>query len=91
VAHHEKFDGTGYPHRLAGHNIPQSARVVAIADVFDALTSKRCYRDALPLEEALGKLSAGRGTQFDPEVYDAFLQIMDDVLIIREAYNDDQQ
>ena len=91
VAHHEKFDGTGYPHRLAGHDIPQSARVVAIADVFDALTSKRCYRDALPLEDALGKLSAGRGTQFDPEVYDAFLQIMDDVLIIREAYNDDQQ
>lgn len=75
--HHEKWDGTGYPARIAGTQIPLSARIVALADVYDALTSRRPYKDAMSHEKARRIIFEGRGTHFDPEVVDAFL-IMDD-------------
>lgn len=71
--HHEKWNGKGYPEGLAGTDIPLSARIVAVADVFDAVSAKRCYRDAMPLEECYRIIENGRGADFDPEVVDAFL------------------
>jgi len=72
LTHHEKNDGTGYPKGLSGENIPLSARVVAIADVFDALTSKRPYKDAWPLDRALEYIKELSGTAFDPRCVSAF-------------------
>jgi len=71
--HHEKWDGSGYPRGLAGRVIPLSARLMALADVYDALRSKRVYKDACSHEEARGILMEGRGTHFDPDVVDAFV------------------
>ena len=72
--HHERYDGKGYPSGLAGENIPLSARIFALADVYDALISKRVYKESMPHEEARKKIVEGRGTQFDPVVVDAFLR-----------------
>ena len=72
--HHERFDGAGYPRGLRGHEIPIEGRIVAVADVFDALTSDRVYRRAMPREDALSMMAAARGTQFDPAVLDCFLE-----------------
>jgi putative two-component system response regulator len=71
--HHERWDGAGYPRGLAGADIPLAGRIVAVADVFDAITSDRPYRDALSVEEALAIVAAQRGTAFDPDIVDAFL------------------
>jgi HD-GYP domain-containing protein (c-di-GMP phosphodiesterase class II) len=71
--HHEKYDGTGYPQTLKGKEIPMGARIFAIADVFDALTSVRPYKKAFPLKEALEILQEGRGKHFDPELLDRFV------------------
>ncbi len=71
--HHERYDGQGYPSRLASEAIPLGSRILAVADSFDAMTSRRVYRSALSTEEALAELVANKGTQFDPEVVDAFL------------------
>jgi len=73
--HHERFDGTGYPHGLSGESIPLAARIVAVADAFDAMTTDRPYRASLPAEEALHRLREGRATQWDPDTIDAFLSI----------------
>ena len=73
--HHERWDGGGYPHRLAGAAIPIEARVLAIADAFDAMTSQRPYRRALADEQALAEVDRCTGTQFDPEVARAFLEV----------------
>jgi putative two-component system response regulator len=70
--HHEKWNGAGYPHGLAGESIPFSARILAVADVYDALTNKRCYRAAFSHDEASSMLIAGEGKDFDPEVVTAF-------------------
>jgi putative two-component system response regulator len=83
--HHERWNGTGYPHGLAGETIPLEARIVAIADVYDALTSPRCYRRAITHEEALDVLVEGRGTQFDPSVTDALLACAGEVAAVRSA------
>jgi putative two-component system response regulator len=72
--HHEHFDGTGYPDRLAGSNIPRLARVVAVCDAFDALINDRPYRAAKSVEEAVATLLAGAGTQWDPEVVEVFVR-----------------
>jgi HD domain-containing protein len=74
LAHHERFDGGGYPRGLAGVAIPLAARIFAVADAFDALTTDRPYHDALSWEEAASKVAAGRGSQFDPDAADAFLR-----------------
>jgi putative nucleotidyltransferase with HDIG domain len=73
--HHERFDGSGYPDGLRGEDIPAVARVVAVADVFDAITSNRPYRTALPLAEAREEIAGGSGSHFDPQVVEAFLKI----------------
>jgi HD-GYP domain-containing protein (c-di-GMP phosphodiesterase class II) len=73
--HHEKFGGTGYPRGLAGKDIPVTARIFAIVDVFDALTSKRPYKEPLPFDETMAILEEGRGNHFDPELLDAFQPI----------------
>jgi HD-GYP domain-containing protein (c-di-GMP phosphodiesterase class II) len=74
-AHHEWWNGQGYPHGLSGEQIPLSARIVAVADVYDALRSKRVYKDALPHEECVRVIAGAAGTQFDPRVVEVFLQI----------------
>ena len=73
--HHERWDGNGYPHGLRGEEIPLSARVFSVADAFDAMTSDRPYRPALSANEARGELIAGRGTAFDPDIVDVFLEL----------------
>ena len=74
--HHEKFDGKGYPSQLAGESIPVFARIAAVADTFDAMTSKRTYRDALPIETVIAEFERCKGTQFDPQIADVFLDIL---------------
>ena len=74
LTHHEKWDGTGYPHRLSGTRIPLVGRIVAVADVFDALTSRRPYKEPFPLDRAYTILREGRGAHFDPAVVDAFFE-----------------
>ena len=92
LCHHEKWDGTGYPNRLTGTEIPVAARIAAIADVFDALTSKRPYRKPFSLEEALVIIREGRGSHFDPDVVDAFFAVLDEILTIKKQYGEyDQQ
>ena len=68
---------TGYPSKLAGENIPYLARIASIADAFDAMTSRRSYRDKLPLDFVKAELSKSKGTQFDPKIVDVFLNILD--------------
>jgi len=86
--HHEKWDGRGYPDGLAGEAIPLSARLMAVADVFDALISRRVYKDRLPLDEARRIIAEGRGTHFDPELVDVFLANFQDFVAIAERYGD---
>lgn len=71
--HHEKWNGKRYPDGLRGTDIPLCARIIAVADVFDAVSAKRCYRNAMPLEECYRIIANGRGEDFDPDVVDAFL------------------
>ena len=73
--HHESYDGSGYPGRLKGDEIPLGSRIVSIVDAFDAMISNRCYRKGLAHEEAIRRLNAGSGTQFDPHVLRCFLEI----------------
>lgn len=74
--HHEKWDGTGYPRKLKGTQIPLSARITAIADVFDALTHRRCYKEAWTVTDALKEIANGRGTHFDPHLTDIFFRVV---------------
>lgn len=87
-AHHEKFDGSGYPFGLAGEAIPLHGRIVAVADVFDALTSERPYKKAWTLDAASDFLRGGSGSHFDPACIDAFFKGWDEVLEIRARYTD---
>ena len=87
--HHEKHDGSGYPRGLRGEAIPLHGRIVAVADVFDALTSERPYKSAWPLDRALAHMRSERGQHFDPHCLDAFLADWDAVLAIRQRFADD--
>lgn len=89
VSHHERWDGLGYPQGLAGEAIPLLARICAVSDVFDALTSTRPYKEAWPLDEAIAWIRAGSGTHFDPAVVAAFDQALPEILRIRQLYRDD--
>jgi HD-GYP domain-containing protein (c-di-GMP phosphodiesterase class II) len=73
--HHERWDGKGYPHKLSGEEIPILARLTAVADAFDAMTTKRSYREALSVEEAYERIVYGKGTQFDPSVVELFSEV----------------
>lgn len=88
--HHEKYDGTGYPGKLAGEDIPYLARIAAIADSFDAMSSRRAYRDSLPLDKIISEFMRCRGTQFDPKLDDLFIDILenhfDEIKAIQEKY-----
>ncbi|WP_028117541.1 HD domain-containing phosphohydrolase [Ferrimonas senticii] len=86
--HHERFDGNGYPHGLAGHNIPLEARIVAIADVFDALISERAYKKAMSCEQAIEIIAAGAGSQFDPELVAHFLAQQQAMIATSQTYRD---
>jgi len=86
--HHEKWDGSGYPLGLKGDEIPLSARLMALADVFDALISKRHYKVAFPLEESIRIIVDGRGKHFDPRIVDCFLQRIEDFTSIADRYAD---
>jgi putative two-component system response regulator len=89
LTHHEKWDGSGYPRGLAGEVIPLESRIVAVADVFDALTSNRPYRIARPEEEALTIMEATVSSHFDPRVHAAFLRSLPEIRSIRARFNDD--
>jgi putative two-component system response regulator len=88
--HHEKFDGSGYPRGLAGQAIPLFGRIVAVADVFDALTSERPYKKAWDVEQALQLLRDGSGKHFDPACVEAFLTDFEEVLAIKNQFMDEQ-
>ncbi|MCV2361076.1 HD domain-containing protein [Paucibacter sp. TC2R-5] len=90
LGHHEKFDGSGYPQGLAGEAIPIFSRIVAVADVFDALTSERPYKKAWSLEQAADHLKAHRGSHFDPVCVDSFFERWEQVLEIRQRFKDDE-
>ncbi|MBR4953194.1 MAG: HD domain-containing protein, partial [Oscillospiraceae bacterium] len=84
--HHEKWNGKGYPEGRSGNDIPLSARIMSIADVFDAVSEKRCYRDAMPLDECFSIIENGRGTDFDPEIVDAFLAISAEIRMVHSNF-----
>jgi putative two-component system response regulator len=88
--HQEKWDGTGYPEGLAGLQIPLSARLMAVADVYDALICERVYKPALPHDEAVELIRAGRGRHFDPDVVDAFLELTERFKEIASAFADSE-
>ena len=88
ATHHEKWDGSGYPRGLKGEEIPLEGRIVAVADVFDALSSKRPYKDPFPLEKCIAILEEGKGSHFDAELVDLFLGKLDDVVAIRDKYSE---
>ncbi len=86
MSHHEKWDGTGYPKKLVGDEIPLCGQIVAVADVYDALRSVRPYKRAFDVEETMGIMREGRSSHFSPRVYDAFEQIVGEFENIRERF-----
>ena len=90
LSHHEKYDGSGYPKGLKGHAIPLFGRIVAVADVFDALTSERPYKKAWSLDDALRFLENGRGAHFDPLCVEALLAGWEEVLEVRQRFHDEE-
>jgi putative two-component system response regulator len=88
LTHHEKWDGSGYPSGLAGQAIPQAGRIAALADVFDALTSSRPYKQAWPIERAVNHIKASSGQHFDPALVEVFLQVLPEILEICERYKE---
>lgn len=91
LTHHEKWDGTGYPRGLKGEEIPESGRITALVDVFDALTSKRPYKPAWPIEKALDVLKKDAGTHFDPRLVDLFMQLLPDMLAILQQFKEPEE
>ncbi|MEG3617537.1 HD domain-containing phosphohydrolase [Magnetovibrio sp. PR-2] len=89
ATHHEKWDGSGYPEGLAGEGIPLVGRITAVADVFDALTSERPYKKAWPVDEAVAFIKSQAGQHFDPTVVEKFVELIDDVVNIRDKYRDE--
>lgn len=89
LTHHERWDGKGYPRGLAGREIPLVGRIIAIADVFDALTTRRPYKPPFPLEKSLEVIREDSGSHFDPRVVETFLSIQEEILSIKFAYLDE--
>jgi putative two-component system response regulator len=90
LTHHEKWDGTGYPQGLKGEQIPLYGRIVAIADVFDALMTRRPYKAPLPAAESLAIMAEQKGRHFDPTLLDCFFQQQFEILKVMELYSDDR-
>ncbi|MCD4783070.1 MAG: HD domain-containing protein [Candidatus Eremiobacteraeota bacterium] len=88
ISHHEKWNGKGYPSGLAGEDIPIEGRIVALADVFDALSSKRCYKNAFPLEKTIAIIKNDTGTHFDPKVSEAFFKGLDEIMVVYNKYRE---
>ena len=88
LCHHEKWDGSGYPRALAGTDIPVSARILAIADVYDALISSKVYKDGVPHDKAVQIIFSERGAHFDPDMVDAFIEIQDTFADIAQRFAD---
>ena len=78
LSHHERYDGEGYPGGVKGTDIPILGRILAVCDSFDAMVSRRAYKDALSVEYAIGELEKGKGTQFDPDVAEAFIELIEE-------------
>lgn len=91
LSHQEKWDGSGYPQKLAGDMIPVSARLMAVADVYDALISRRVYKEPYSHEQAIRIMKEGRGTHFDPDMLDAFLAIEQQIIDIASQYSDSSE
>jgi putative two-component system response regulator len=91
LCHHERWDGAGYPHSIAGENIPEAARILAIVDVYDALSHDRVYRAAWPEEKVLATLREGQGTHFDTRLLAHFFASLEEVRAINDAHPDDAQ
>jgi len=87
LSHHEKWDGSGYPNNLAGEAIPESGRIVAITDVFDALSMKRPYKDAWPIDDVIDEIVKSAGSAFDPRLVDIFQQILPQILEVKQAWD----
>lgn len=85
--HHERWDGKGYPNGLGGEDIPLSARIMSVADVFDALVSRRCYKPPFSYDTALNIIQEGAGSQFDPKIVAAFLNAKDSVLKVAQEHS----
>ncbi|MCA9463661.1 MAG: response regulator [Nitrospira sp.] len=88
LTHHEKWDGSGYPNRLSGEDIPLPGRICALADVFDALSSKRCYKDAWPLEKTLAEIRSSSGKHFDPRLVEIFEELLPVILNVQQTHSD---
>lgn len=89
LTHHERWDGAGYPRGLKGEEIPIEGRITAVADVFDALSSKRPYKPAFPLDRCFSIIEEGAGKHFDPQVAQVFLAQESDVITVHNAYRDE--
>ena len=88
LSHHEKWDGSGYPYGLKGKEIPESARLVAVIDVYDALVHNRVYRDSLSEEDALQIMAGDKGSHFDPDIFDSFIDVLPRIREIRLQVQD---
>lgn len=91
LTHHEKWDGTGYPRQLPGEDIPLVGRLVAVADVYDALSSKRCYKDAFPHDKVVSIMEEGRGEHFDPKLIDLMLENLEEMREIGKRFEDTEE
>lgn len=91
LSHHEKWDASGYPQKLAGTQIPVSARIIAIADVYDALITNKVYRSGMPHDQAVAVIFSERGSHFDPEMVDAFIEIQHEFDAIAKKYADTEE
>ena len=91
ISHHEKYDGSGYPYGISGDEIPLCGRITAVADVYDALTCKRVYKEAYDHETAKKILLEGSGTNFDSRIIQAFLRREEDFIQIRERLGDEPE
>nr|WP_321400857.1 two-component system response regulator [uncultured Desulfobacter sp.] len=90
-SHHERWDGSGYPEGLKGEDIPISARLMAVADVYDALISRRVYKPAFPHDKAVGIIRDEKGAHFDPDVVDAFLDVAEDCYAVSQKFGDPEE
>ena len=91
LTHHEKWDGSGYPQRLSEYAIPLGGRIVTICDIFDALTSKRPYKEAWTVSDAVNEIRACKGTALDPELVECFLACLPELIQIKESFQDESQ